>query len=190
MGPERVNLWRLLGGLLLMKRKIFLSYKRKVDQHPGEDSEALADALKQCLSGDYEVFIDKGIQPGDDWQAQIDEHLFGCHGAIALLAPAALSSPHVQRELALLSFFAKTLNPPLCLLIAMIGEAPLAALDGPVFRARGGAGKSRSRCPVLAGSGVLANSTCRTTTVRGYLRLGGASLRSPDWPCPFPRGDY
>lgn len=120
-----------------MKRKIFISYKRRLDAAAGADSEALADALKQLLDPEYEVFLDKAIPSGELWNGVISRNLASCDAAIALLSPAALTSQWVIHELSVLSNRARTADPPPCLLMAMVGGTGIADLAKPPFEAMG-----------------------------------------------------
>jgi hypothetical protein len=120
-----------------MRRKIFISYKRASDTAPGQDSEQMARDLKQHLEPEYEVFMDTTIEGGELWNNAIAAHLASCDGAIALLSPHALTSQWVRHELSVLSHRRYVGQPPVCLLVAMLGAANVAELGAPPFQAMG-----------------------------------------------------
>jgi TIR domain len=75
---------------------VFISYKR-------DYSSALAlliEAKLKLRDSGMEIFIDKVIKPGDDWEEQIKEKINNCPNFICLLAPNTFSeSKWVRKEL-------------------------------------------------------------------------------------------
>jgi hypothetical protein len=121
-----------------MRRRVFISYKRKVDTHSAGDSEELADALRAVLeSAGYDVFIDKQIEGGKLWNSVITKNLATCDGAVALLSEGALSSSWVQHELSVLSFRKKTSKPEIHFEVVVLDGSLLERLKAPPFDAMG-----------------------------------------------------
>jgi hypothetical protein len=121
-----------------LRRRVFVSYKRKSETGVTGDSESLADDVEKGLVADYDVFRDKkSIPVGDEWHREIDRGLHLAHAAVVLLTESALQSQWVQYELAVLSFRAR--NSKLRLLVALLGVDP-AALQKPPFTAMALAG--------------------------------------------------
>jgi hypothetical protein len=116
-----------------LRRRVFVSYKRKADTGATGDSEVLADQVQAGLT-DYTVFRDKQIAPGAEWHREIDRGLALAHAAVVLLTESALKSQWVQYELAVLSFRARNAAPPFRLLVALVGVDP-GALQQPPFNA-------------------------------------------------------
>jgi hypothetical protein len=66
----------------------FVSYAREDEK----EVEALVRTLKE-VSPEMRIFLDKlEIQPGESWQAQLDEALEGCRKVIAVYSPSYLQS--------------------------------------------------------------------------------------------------
>lgn len=121
-----------------MRRKVFISYKRKVDAASSGDSEALADVLRAQFDPLlYEVFIDKEIVGSTVWNTVIAKNLATCDGAVVLLSEGALASSWVQHELSVLSHRKKTGEPPIHLHIVVLDGGLLEKLQQPPFDAMG-----------------------------------------------------
>jgi hypothetical protein len=76
---------------------IFISYRR-------QESSALALLIEARLrlAGVNDVFVDKNISPGDDWEQVLQENINKSQILIVLIGPKTLNanSPHVEKEIA------------------------------------------------------------------------------------------
>ena len=73
---------------------VFISYKRS-------ESSAFALLLEARIK--YETtatpFMDKSIEPGDDWHPQLEEKVNSCETFVCVIGPSTLDSPYVQNEI-------------------------------------------------------------------------------------------
>jgi hypothetical protein len=94
-----------------VKPRIFISHASKdgvpdaPEPEPGTPAARLAYARKvrgliqARLRDSYEVWLDKSdIQPGEDWEAKLDDWLGTCDGAVILLDGESVNSLWVQKE--------------------------------------------------------------------------------------------
>lgn len=76
---------------------IFISYRR-------QESSALALLIEARLRlvGVSDIFVDKNISPGDDWEQLLQQTIRGSSVFVVLIAPHTLNAtePHVEREIA------------------------------------------------------------------------------------------
>ncbi len=78
----------------MLKPSVFLSYKRE-----DPDSErAVADAGAALAAGNFEVLIDRQIEPGDPWSHDLYEWLLTCSAAVAFVGQASAQSEWCRRE--------------------------------------------------------------------------------------------
>lgn len=73
---------------------VFISYRRK-------DSSAFALLVEARLRlvGNPNPFVDKNLVPGEEWNAELREHIQSCRYFICLVGPSTLESPHVTQEI-------------------------------------------------------------------------------------------
>lgn len=77
------------------KKRIFIAYKRKV-----EPDETVAETICEALRGDEcEVFIDKDMPWGTDWEDHIKQELKKSDYLIALLSTQSAQSDHFKKEI-------------------------------------------------------------------------------------------
>ncbi len=73
---------------------VFISYKRS-------ESSAFALLLEARIK--YETnatpFLDKSIEPGDDWHPRLEEKVNSCETFVCVIGPSTLDSPYVQNEI-------------------------------------------------------------------------------------------
>ena len=73
--------------------KVFLSYARKDNTKYRDDLKEALQPLKR--SGEIDLWIDERIQPGDDWQKEIEAKLHGSDTAILLVSRAFYASDYI-----------------------------------------------------------------------------------------------
>jgi hypothetical protein len=83
-------------------RYIFISYKR-------EDMARIAPLLDNIVEWGYEIWYDKSIPGGAEWDALIEEKVSDCGLVIAFISQGAVESKWVRREVK----FADSLNKPI-----------------------------------------------------------------------------
>lgn len=81
---------------------IFVSYKH-------QDLGELAPILHYITKKGYNVWYDKGIQGGTEWDAVIEKKLMGCSLVLLFVSKSAINSKYVRRE----AKFADILNKPI-----------------------------------------------------------------------------
>jgi hypothetical protein len=81
---------------------IFVSYKR-------EDFPRITPFLHKMVKSGYEVWYDRGIPGGAEWDALIEEKVSHCEVLIVFLSDAAVDSKWVRREIK----FADSENRPI-----------------------------------------------------------------------------
>ncbi len=73
---------------------VFISYKRS-------ESSVFALLLEARIK--YETtatpFLDKSIEPGDDWHPRLEEKVKSCETFICVMGPSTMDSPYVQNEI-------------------------------------------------------------------------------------------
>lgn len=73
---------------------VFISYKRS-------ESSAFALLLEARIK--YETnatpFLDKSIEPGDDWHPRLEEKVKSCEAFVCVIGPKTLDSPYVRNEI-------------------------------------------------------------------------------------------
>lgn len=83
-------------------RYIFISYKR-------DDEDRIAPLLDQIARWGYDIWFDKSIPGGAEWDALIEEKVSNCEMVIAFISQDAVESKWVRREVK----FADSLNKPI-----------------------------------------------------------------------------
>ena len=73
-------------------RKVFISYAR-------EDREFALRLARDLQAEGVQVWIDTGIQGGDDWLQHIDEGLRASDAVLLIVSPASKASQWVRKEL-------------------------------------------------------------------------------------------
>lgn len=81
---------------------IFVSYRH-------QDVGALAPILHDLTKKGYNVWYDRGIPGGTEWDAVIEQKLMGCSLVLLFVSQSAISSKYVRRE----AKFADILNKPI-----------------------------------------------------------------------------
>lgn len=81
---------------------LFVSYKR-------QDMPRIAPILRRLVRDGHNVWYDKGIPGGSEWDAQIEERLTACRLVLLFVSQAAVRSKYVRREVK----FADMLDKPL-----------------------------------------------------------------------------
>ena len=73
---------------------VFISYKRS-------ESSAFALLLEARIK--YETnatpFLDKSLEPGDDWHPKLEEKVKSCETFVCVIGPSTLESPYVRNEI-------------------------------------------------------------------------------------------
>jgi len=81
---------------------LFVSYKR-------QDMPRIAPVLRRLIGDGHNVWYDKGIPGGSEWDALIEERLTACRLVLLFVSQAAVRSKYVRREVK----FADMLDKPL-----------------------------------------------------------------------------
>lgn len=81
---------------------IFVSYKH-------QDGDELAPILHHLIQDGYNVWYDRGIPGGTEWDAVIEEKLMNCSLVLLFVSQSSITSKYVRRE----AKFADILNKPI-----------------------------------------------------------------------------
>ncbi len=73
---------------------VFISYRRR-----DPDSELALELAEYFKNNDFDVFIDTDIEPGQNWEDEIEQHLAACDVFAVLLSPHSVASDMVRGEL-------------------------------------------------------------------------------------------
>ncbi|HSF39090.1 MAG TPA: toll/interleukin-1 receptor domain-containing protein [Thermoanaerobaculia bacterium] len=107
------------------KARIFISHSAK-----GDEALAVRKALKDALSGTYEVLLDvETLQPGDAWRRGMNSWLGTCDAAVILLSEDALKSSYVAYEASILAYRKEVFTPSLLLLPVLLSDVSPEALE-------------------------------------------------------------
>jgi hypothetical protein len=129
-----------------LARKLFVSYSHADEPERPRDGEVqwltfVLGYLRAALRGaEVEIFTDRGLAGGADWEPEIERHLRACDAFVLLASPNSLNSTYVvEKEIAVVRAREKAGDGPLFLPILM-APTPEAALDlvrGKNWRPRG-----------------------------------------------------
>ncbi|MDT7808427.1 MAG: hypothetical protein QOJ70_2240 [Acidobacteriota bacterium] len=108
--------------------KIFISHSTKT-----EEAEVFLNAVKDALSADFDVRLDRtGLQGGDDWREKLYRWMDEAHGAVLLLTSEALKSNFVQLEASVL-VWRRFRQPSFVLVPVLVGEVDVADISKGIF---------------------------------------------------------
>ncbi len=81
---------------------VFISYKRG-------DEPRFAPILHQMIALGFNLWYDRGIPGGSEWDATLEERITHCHFVLLFVSESAINSKYVRREVK----FADALNKPI-----------------------------------------------------------------------------
>jgi hypothetical protein len=109
MDPDRIAMGKSGESATVPRRRIFLSYKHSPAGQNLAD-EVLAMKIHDSLAAHHQVFIDRKIEPGENWAKRIDRELRAADYLIPLLSADSVTSEMVMGEIEKAHHLAKERN--------------------------------------------------------------------------------